>query len=159
MDWINLTQDKDKYAVVTFLDWLRNYQLLKKDSAPCSSLVTNLVSFFLNCCQYHKAKEDLSVLCHTEDFCIFLFSTVSYKKDGKKRKAGSQTATLHILVDIPIRCPTGNKTTTPQASSLQPHHYTDCAIAPRDSQRIKLKYLGGTCLSATYVYSFFEIFS
>jgi len=25
MDWINLTQDKDKWAVVTLLDWLKNY--------------------------------------------------------------------------------------------------------------------------------------
>jgi len=51
-------------------------------------------------------------------FCIFIFSTVSYKRDGKNRKAGSQTATFHILVAIPIRGPTGNKTTIPQSSSL-----------------------------------------
>jgi len=51
-------------------------------------------------------------------FGIFLFSTASYKKDGKKRKAGSQTATFHILVAILITGSTGNKTTIPQASSL-----------------------------------------
>jgi hypothetical protein len=71
MDWINLTQDKDKWAVVTLLDWLRNCWPLKKDSAPRNSLVTNLVSFFLNCCQYHKAKEELSAMCHTKDFLYF----------------------------------------------------------------------------------------
>jgi hypothetical protein len=35
MDWIDLVQDRDRWrALEGFLEWLRNWQLLRKGSAP-----------------------------------------------------------------------------------------------------------------------------
>ena len=49
MDWIDLAQDREEWAAVNtatkcrdVLDQLRNYQLLKKDSAAQSQLVSQL---------------------------------------------------------------------------------------------------------------------
>jgi hypothetical protein len=40
MEWVYLVQDREKWLAhgftkcLEFLDWLRNYQLIKKDCAP-----------------------------------------------------------------------------------------------------------------------------